>query len=42
MGGVYHGATASISRPVGFDVVTWVGSVEPSNAVNNDVWINTA
>lgn len=38
MGTVVHGATASTSRPAGFSVVTWIGSVEPTNATDNDVW----
>lgn len=42
MGAIYHGATAGTSRITGFDIITWIGSVEPSNAVNNDIWINTA
>lgn len=42
MGVVYHGATAGTARPVLYSIVTWIGSVQPTNAVNNDVWINTA
>ena len=41
MGKIVHGATAGTTRPAGFGVVTWIGSVEPSNAVNNDLWIDT-
>lgn len=41
MGEIAHGSTAGTSRPVGFSVVTWVGSVEPDNAVNNDIWVDT-
>lgn len=39
---VYHGSTAGTSRPSVSGVVTWVGSVEPTNASNNDIWVNTA
>jgi len=42
MGTIVHGATAATARPSGFDVVTWIGSVEPTNATNNDIWIDTA
>lgn len=42
MGAIYHGATSSVARLLNFDIVTWIGSVEPSNAINNDIWINTA
>jgi hypothetical protein len=38
---VFHGATAGTARPTGFAGVIWVGSVEPTLAVNNDVWIDT-
>jgi len=39
---VYHGATAGTDRPDVDGIVTWVGSVEPTNASNNDIWVNTA
>jgi hypothetical protein len=42
MGTVYHGATSSTARPTNYYLVTWVGSVEPTNAINNDIWIDTA
>lgn len=42
MGTIVHGATAGTARPSGFDVVTWIGSIEPTNATNNDIWIDTA
>jgi hypothetical protein len=42
MGTVVHGATASTARPTGYAVITWIGSVEPDNSVDNDIWINTA
>jgi hypothetical protein len=41
-GYVNHGATAGTTRPIGFTSVEWVGSVEPTNAINGDSWINTA
>lgn len=40
--GVVHGSTAGTARPAGAAVVHWIGSVEPSNAQNNDLWTNTA
>ncbi len=36
-----HGATAGYTRPTGFTVVVWVGTVEPTNAVNGDIWVDT-
>ena len=41
MGKIVHGSTSGIVRPTGFGVVTWIGDVEPTNALNNDVWIDT-
>lgn len=41
-GFVNHGTTASTARPTGYDSVTWVGSVAPTNAANDDIWLNTA
>ncbi len=40
-GVVIHGATAGTARPTGYTNISWIGSVEPTNAINNDVWINT-
>ncbi len=40
-GHVAHGATAATARATGFTSVEWVGSVEPTNAVNGDTWIDT-
>lgn len=39
---VNHGATAGTSRPAGATYVKWVGSVEPTNASNDDEWWDTA
>lgn len=36
-----HGAVAGTARPSGFASIEWVGTVEPSNAVNGDTWIDT-
>jgi hypothetical protein len=38
---VIHGSTAGTARPSA-DYVEWVGSAEPTNATNNDTWIETA
>jgi len=38
---VSHGATAGTTRPVDAAVVYWVGSVEPTNAANADLWYDT-
>ena len=40
-GFVSHGATADTERPTGFTSVEWIGSIEPTNAVNGDTWIDT-
>ncbi len=41
-GYVNHGATAGTSRPSGWASIEWLGSVEPSNAIDGDTWVNTA
>jgi hypothetical protein len=38
---VTHGATADTARPAGAAAVYWIGSVEPTNAVNGDIWYDT-
>lgn len=40
MGYVNHGATADTDRPVGYAAVLWIGTVEPTNAIDGDVWID--
>ena len=42
MGTIIHGATAGTARPSGFLSVTWIGSVEPTNATNDDIWIDNS
>lgn len=41
LGYVNHGSTAGTSRPSTYGAVLWVGSVEPTNATNGDVWVDT-
>jgi hypothetical protein len=36
---VSHGTTADTARPAGAAAVYWIGTVEPTNAANNDLWI---
>jgi hypothetical protein len=36
---VAHGSNASTARPSGATAVYWIGTVEPVNAVNGDLWI---
>jgi hypothetical protein len=36
---VTHGSNASTARPSGVTAVYWIGTVEPVNAVNGDLWI---
>lgn len=38
---VSHGATAGTTRPSVSGIVIWIGSAEPTNAVNGDVWLDT-
>lgn len=38
---VNHGSTASTARPTGVGGVYWIGSVEPTNAANADLWYDT-
>jgi len=39
-GHINHGSTAGTARPSGFTSVEWIGTVEPSNAVNGDTFID--
>lgn len=41
IGVVEHGATAGTARPSGYAAVHWYGTVEPTNAANNDLWFDT-
>jgi hypothetical protein len=38
---VNHGSDDDVARPSGVGGVYWVGSVEPSNSVNGDLWYNS-
>ena len=38
---VYHGSNASQARPDVEYPVMWVGSVEPINALDGDVWLHS-
>lgn len=42
MGVVIHGATAGTARPTGYGAIHWIGSVTPTNAIDNDVWTDTS
>lgn len=39
---VTHGTQASTARPVGAIAVYWIGTVEPNNAKNGDIWVGGA
>lgn len=41
VGVVTHGAVAGTARPTGFAKVQWQGTVEPTNAIDGDEWIDT-
>lgn len=36
---VNHGTSGNYARPVGGTSVLWIGTVEPQNALDNDIWI---
>jgi hypothetical protein len=38
---VNHGSNNSVERP-NSAVVYWIGSVEPINALNYDIWVDTS
>ena len=38
---VSHGANAAVARPTLSTPVTWVGTSEPANAIDGDVWIDS-
>lgn len=42
MGVVVHGTNANVARPSGYSVITWVGSVEPTKSIDNDIWNDTS
>lgn len=37
---VNHGADANVARPVGAVAVYWVGTVEPVNSIDGDLWMS--
>lgn len=39
---VVHGSNASTPRPPGVKSVDWVGSVEPTNMLDDDSWVDTS
>lgn len=39
MGVIIHGAVAGTARGTDFTYYTWIGSVEPTNALTNDIWV---
>lgn len=41
-GVVVHAADAGVARPEGFTSIEWIGSVEPTNAIDNDTWVDTS
>lgn len=38
---INHGSTSATNRPITKNIVIWIGSVEPTNATDNDLWIKT-
>lgn len=41
-GYVNHGATAGTARPTGYAAIEWIGSVQPTNMIDGDTWIDTS
>jgi hypothetical protein len=41
-GFINHGSTAGTTRPSGYASVEWHGTVEPSNAITGDTWVDTS
>ena len=37
MGVVIHGSNASAPRPTGYAVIFWIGTVAPTNSIDNDL-----
>ena len=42
MGVVIHAADANVARPAGYGAIHWIGTVTPTNAIDNDVWTDTS
>lgn len=42
LGHVAHGGTSGTTRPSGYEVVMWVGSVDPTNKRSGDLWVRTS
>lgn len=42
MGVVVHGADAAVVRPTGYAQIIWIGSVDPTNKVTGDLWVDNA
>lgn len=40
-GYVNHGAVSGTARPTGYASIEWVGSIEPTNAIDGDTWVTT-
>jgi hypothetical protein len=38
VGYVSHGGNGTAARPQGYTAIIWVGSVEPTNAIDGDIW----
>lgn len=40
VGYINHGSVAATSRPTGYGMVIWTGTVTPDNMANHDIFIN--
>ncbi len=39
LGVVLHGESATDIRPTGFKQIVWIGTVQPTNAIAGDIWV---
>lgn len=42
MGTVNHGATSGTARPTWAGPITWIGTVDPSNKITGDIWMDVS
>lgn len=40
MGVVLHGTDPNVARPTGYGAIHWIGTVEPVNSAESDLWTN--
>jgi hypothetical protein len=40
VGFVAHGDNPDVQRPLTYASVLWIGTQEPTNSIDNDIWLN--